>query len=130
MLNGKKNIYFKYIMPRSIKMYNKNKNNNKNNSTLTTSPPPPKEINNTNPSSRDGLTNTFTSNIISGFAFGAGSSFARNVVDGLFNNKTESSNNIKIDEKKIFNNYNNCLKNNNEEFCKDFYTDSYKTDTK
>lgn len=118
-------------MPRSIKIY-KNKNNNNSNSTVTSNPPPPKEINNTNQSSSNGIPNTFTSNIISGFAFGAGSSFARNTVDSLFNNnnKTESSNNLKVDEKKIFNNYNDCLKNNNEEFCKDFYTDSYKTDTK
>ena len=105
-----------------MKMY-KNNNNNKNNPNLGTNSPAPKE------SSRDGLTNNFTSNIISGFSFGVGYSFARNVVDGLFSNKSESLNNIKIDEKKIFNNYDDCLKNNNEEFCKDFYTDSSKTDS-
>ena len=115
-------------MPRSIKIY-KNKNNNSNStSTVTPNPPLPKEINNTNQSSSNGISNTFTSNIISGFAFGTGSSFARNTVDSLFNtnNKPESSNNLKVDEKKIFDNYNDCLKNNNEEFCKDFHSDSYR----
>jgi hypothetical protein len=36
--------------------------------------------------------------------------------------------NIKVNEQKIFNDYNECLKNNNEDFCKDFYTSPYKTD--
>lgn len=116
-------------MPRCIKPY-KSKNNNST-SASTNTPPPPKnnDINQSN-----GITNTITSNIVSGFAFGAGSSLARNAVDSLFNqnSKTESSNNIKVNEKKIFNDYNECLKNNNEDFCKDFckefYTSPYKTD--
>ena len=115
-------------MPRFIKIY-KNKSNNKsnNNSTLIPNPLPPKQINNTNPSSSNGLTNTITSNIISGFTFGIGTSVARNVVDGLFNNG--SLNNSKMDEKKIFSDYNDCLKNNKVEFCKDFYSDSFNKDT-
>ena len=113
-------------MPRCIKPY-KSKNNNSNSSSVSTPPPPPKnyDINQSN-----GITNTITSNIVSGFAFGAGSSLARNAVDILFNqnSKSESSNNIKVNEQKIFNDYNECLKNNNEDFCKEFYTSPYKTD--
>jgi hypothetical protein len=115
-------------MPRCIKPY-KSKNNNST-SASTIIPPPPKnnDINQSNQS--NGITNTITSNIVSGFAFGAGSSLARNAVDSLFNknSKTESSNNIKVNEQKIFNDYNECLKNNNEDFCKDFYNSPYKTD--
>ena len=113
-------------MPRCIKPY-KSKNNNSNSSSVSTPPPPPKnyDINQSN-----GITNTITSNIVSGFAFGTGSSLARNAVDSLFNqnSKSESSNNIKVNEQKIFNDYNECLKNNNEDFCKEFYTSPYKTD--
>ena len=114
-------------MPRCIKSY-KSKNNNSTSSLASTPPPPPKKNNDINQS--NGITNTITSNIVSGFAFGAGSSLARNAVDSLFNqnSKSESSNNIKVNEQKIFNDYNECLKNNNEDFCKDFYTSHYKTD--
>lgn len=116
-------------MPRCIKPYKSKNNNSISTSTsIPPTPPPPKKNNDINQS--NGITNTITSNIVSGFAFGAGSSLARNAVDILFNqtSKTESSNNIKVNQEKIFNDYNECLKNNNEDFCKDFYTSPYKTD--
>jgi len=109
-------------MPRYIKFYKNTNNNN------TSNPPPPKTNNDINQSPKDGITNTITSNIISGFAFGTGSSVARNTIDSLFNKKgKDESNNIKINEQKIFDDYNECLKDNNEQFCKDFYTSPYKT---
>jgi len=109
-------------MPRYIK-FNKSINNKS-----TSNPPPPKINNDINQSPKDGITNTITSNIISGFAFGAGSSIARNTIDSLFNNNNkDESNNNKKNEQKIFDDYNECLKNNNEQFCKDFYTSPYKT---
>ena len=110
-------------MPRCIKPY-KSKNNNST-SASTNTPPPPK---NNDINQSHGITNTITSNIISGFAFGAGSSIARNTIDSLFNNNNkDESNNNKKNEQKIFDDYNECLKNNNEQFCKDFYTSPYKT---
>lgn len=113
-------------MPRCIKIY-KNKTNN---SISSSSSPPPKEINIFNSSSREGIINNISSNIISGFSFGIGSSIARNALDNLFINKNESTNNCKGYEKKIFNDYTDCIKNNNEEFCKDFYINFPNTDFK
>jgi len=99
----------------------------------TSQPPPPKIIENNNLMTPSKTTTTnsvnavesFVGNVASGFAFGAGSSIARNVVDRMFQNKEEvkTDNIVNKDKNKdcyLCDEYLECLKNNKEEICKQF----------
>jgi len=84
-------------------------------------PHPPNNINQPSQpnqtSQQNNMIKDISSNILSGFTFGLGSSVARNVVDNLYEKKpikTENEN-----SNYLCNEYLECIKDNNEEYCKD-----------
>jgi len=80
------------------------------------SPPPPPAAP-TNIPTKSNIANEIASNVVSGFAFGAGSSMARHAVDSIFTSKPEP----KPLESKLHSEYLECLKHNHEDTCKAFY---------
>jgi len=85
------------------------------------SPPPPNSTLEVNTNKKNGIINDITSNIASGFTFGVGSSIARNMIDNMFQSSNKDYSKNKKEEV-IFNEYLECLKNNdnNKDFCKEF----------
>lgn len=84
---------------------------NKNQNNVPTPPAAPIHI-----PTKSNIANDIISNVVSGFAFGAGSSIARNTMDNLFQQKPEPK-----QESTLQNEYLECLKNNNEDICKIFF---------
>ena len=79
-----------------------------------TSPPPPSapiQI-----PTKSNITQDIASNVVSGFAFGTGSSLARNVIDNMFQQKPEAK-----QESALHTEYLECLKHNHEDTCKAFF---------
>jgi len=81
--------------------------------------PPPKNIDNQSnqPNQPNNMIKDISSSIVSGFSFGLGSSVARNVVDNLYEKKPIKTENVNSNY--LCNEYLECIKNNNEEYCKD-----------
>ena len=90
--------------------------NTKRYSNRTSSPPPPPS-NTIITENRPGIMNTMISTAANGFAFGAGNTIARNIIDPFF-----SSSKKKEDKPKchLCDEYLECLKNNKEEICNQF----------
>ncbi len=65
---------------------------------------------------KSNIANDIVSNVVSGFAFGTGSSIARNAIDNMFKQKPESK-----PESSLHTEYLECLKHNNEDTCKIFF---------
>lgn len=76
-----------------------------------TNPPPPINI-----PTKSNIANDIASNIVSGFAFGAGSSIAKNAIENIFQEKSEPK-----QESTLHKEYIECLKHNNEKTCKIFF---------
>lgn len=68
---------------------------------------------------------SFSSTLLQGFGFGIGSSVARNVVDRAFDSNAIVANDDKPkhDCILIWENYNTCLRNSDEQSCNYFYKD-------
>jgi len=88
--------------------------NKKQNTVQKTEPPPPATP--TYIPTKSNITNDIASNVVSGFAFGAGSSIARNAIDNMFQQKPEPKK-----ESTLHTEYLECLKHNNEDTCKTFF---------
>lgn len=78
------------------------------------SPPPPAAP--TNIPTKSNIANDIASNVVSGFAFGAGSSMARHAVDSIFTSKPDPK-----PESSLHSEYLECLKHNHEDTCKVFF---------
>ena len=89
--------------------------NKKQNTVQKKDPPPPAAP--IHIPTKSNIANDIASNVVSGFAFGAGSSIARNAIDNIFQEKTEPKK-----ESSLHTEYLECLKHNNEETCKTFFT--------
>jgi len=76
-----------------------------------TDPPPPTHI-----PTKSNIANDIASNVVSGFAFGAGSSIAKNAIDNIFQQKPEPK-----QETALHTEYLECLKHNHEDTCKIFF---------
>ena len=125
MIKGLKNfLYMYYItMPKIRQKTSIKKNNIPYKSNLSIDQPnnipPPKNIDNKSnqPSHSNNMIKDISSSILSGFSFGLGSSVARNVVDNLYEKKPIKTENVNSNH--LCNEYLECIKNNNEEYCKD-----------
>ena len=84
---------------------------NKTQHTVERSPPAPAPT-------RSNIANDIASNVISGFAFGAGSSIARNTIESMCKSKPELK-----PESSLHSEYLECLKHNHEDTCKAFFSD-------
>ena len=81
-----------------------------------TYPPPPSAPPPSAPThipTKSNIAGDFASNVVSGFAFGTGSSIARNVIDNMFKEP--------IQESALHTEYLECLKHNQEDTCKTFF---------
>ena len=76
-----------------------------------TGPPPPSNI-----PTKSNIANDIASNVVSGFAFGAGSSIAKNAIDNMFQQKPEPKQATALHTE-----YLECLKHNHEDTCKTFF---------
>jgi hypothetical protein len=83
------------------------------------SPPPPAAP--TNIPTKSNIANDIASNVVSGFAFGAGSSMARHAVDSMFQPKSELKPKQES-ESSLHSEYLECLKHNHEDTCKAFFS--------
>lgn len=83
------------------------------------SPPPPAAP--THIPTKSNIANDIGSNVVSGFAFGAGSSIARYAIDSVFKSKPESKPEPKP-ESALHSEYLECLKHNHEDTCKAFFS--------
>ena len=128
MRKGLKNfLYMYYItMPKIRQKTSIKKNNIPYKSNLSIDQPnnipPPKNIDNKSsqsnqPNQPNNMIKDISSSILSGFSFGLGSSVARNVVDNLYEKKPIKTENVNSNH--LCNEYLECIKNNNEEYCKD-----------
>jgi hypothetical protein len=88
--------------------------NKKQNTVQKTEPPPPAAP--TYIPTKSNIANDIASNVVSGFAFGAGSSIARNAMDNMFQQKPEPKK-----ESTLHTEYLECLKHNHEDTCKTFF---------
>ena len=70
----------------------------------------------TNIPTKSNIANDVASNIVSGFAFGTGSSIAKKAIDNLFQQKPEVK-----QESALHTEYLECLKHNHDDTCKTFF---------
>ena len=89
---------------------------NKRQNTYPPPPSAPRPLTPTHIPTKTNIANDIASNVVSGFAFGAGSSIARNVIDNMFQQKPESK-----QESTLHTEYLECLKHNHEDICKTFF---------
>ena len=73
---------------------------------------------------------TFASTMLQGFGFGIGTSVARNVVDRAFDSSSNIPNISNAEKPKqdcilMWENYNTCLRNSDEQSCNHFYKDFF-----
>ena len=87
---------------------------NKTQNTVQKAEPPP-HAEPTHIPTKSNIANDIASNVVSGFAFGAGSSIARNVIDNMFQQKPEPKK-----DSALHTEYLECLKHNHEDTCKTF----------
>ena len=78
-------------------------------------PPPSAPTTPTHIPTKSNIAGDFASNVVSGFAFGTGSSIARNVIDNMFQQKHSTQ------ESALHTEYLECLKHNQEDTCKTFF---------
>ena len=87
-----------------------------------TDPPPP--FVSSHIPSKSNIANDITTNVVSGFTFGAGNSIAKNTIDNIFQQKPEIITDPKPEPKQessLHEEYFECLKHNKDEICKTFY---------
>ena len=84
-------------------------------------PPPPASPTPTHIPTKSNIANDIASNVVSGFAFGAGSSMARYAVDSIFQPKSEPKHKQQS-ESSLHSEYLECLKHNHEDTCKAFFS--------
>lgn len=71
---------------------------------------------------KSNIATDITSTVVSGFAFGTGSSIAKNTIDNIFQQKPESEPKPKLkQESELHIEYLECLKHNHEDTCKTFF---------
>jgi hypothetical protein len=76
---------------------------------------------------KSNIANDIASNVVSGFAFGTGSSIARNTIDNLFKQNPEPELKPEYKHETILHKeYLECLKHNHEETCKTFFPNTHK----